>query len=253
MEPKISLQYSQKARQWSRSWVRIIWSKISYFYFSQIHLILPSHQCLGLPSSLPFWFSNQNVVCISYFFNAYYVLCPPNFSLYHPVLWSVQIMKLDIMQSSPVSCHFILRPVTKKEYFMPLILRFDFFIFLQTWFVIQKVQCRSCLSSTASVWYIFWCAECLAKEQGKIIFWTWGVDLHVISLVTVGFCLKCVNIMANNIRKTEITPPALGAGWGANILTLENLKKCHTGHRIEVFCEHGNEHSGSISGGVFPV
>jgi hypothetical protein len=56
--------------------------------------------------SLPFRFSNQNFVCISHLPHACCMPCPSNPPwLYRPndSLWSIEIMKLLIMQSSPSS------------------------------------------------------------------------------------------------------------------------------------------------------
>jgi hypothetical protein len=59
--------------------------------------------------SLPCRFSNRNIVCITHLSHACYIFRPS-----HPLWfdrpnnrWSVQVMKLLIMQSSPVSCHFL--------------------------------------------------------------------------------------------------------------------------------------------------
>jgi len=55
--------------------------------------------------SLPFRFTNKNIVCISHLSHLYYMphsFHPPWF--YHPnIWWSVQVTKLLIMQLSPTS------------------------------------------------------------------------------------------------------------------------------------------------------
>jgi hypothetical protein len=62
-----------------------------------------------------FWLPHQYPICISVFSHACYMPCPS-----HPtwldhsnyVWWGVQVMKLLIMQFSPLSCHFV--PVRTK-------------------------------------------------------------------------------------------------------------------------------------------
>jgi hypothetical protein len=85
--------------------------------------------------SLLFRFSNQNIVCISHVSHACFMLRP-----YHPPWldnfndnwWSVKVMKLLIMQSSPDSRHFPLRSKhfswapcsqTPSIYVLPLVRR----------------------------------------------------------------------------------------------------------------------------------
>jgi hypothetical protein len=55
-------------------------------------------------------FSDQNSVCNSHLFHASYMPRPSHTHLFdHPnnIWWSVQVMKLLIMQSSPASYHFL--------------------------------------------------------------------------------------------------------------------------------------------------
>jgi len=65
---------------------------------------------------LPFGFSDQNFVCISHLSHASYVPCPSQLPWldYFKMLWSVQVMKLLIMKSSPVSHHFL--PLRSKYF-----------------------------------------------------------------------------------------------------------------------------------------
>jgi hypothetical protein len=77
---------------------------------SQMH---PIHTLLSILRSsqwsLPFWFSDQNLVCISHLTHACYMPCPPHPPwLDHPnnSWWSVLDTKL--LQSSPASHHFLL-------------------------------------------------------------------------------------------------------------------------------------------------
>jgi hypothetical protein len=61
--------------------------------------------------SFPFEFSNQNIIYISHLSHAGYMLHPPHppwFDHHNNIWWSVQIMNLFIMQSSPASCHLLL-------------------------------------------------------------------------------------------------------------------------------------------------
>jgi len=58
--------------------------------------------------SLPFRFSDQNIICISYLSHAFCIPRPYHLPwLDHPytIWWSVHVMKLLIMQSSPAFCH----------------------------------------------------------------------------------------------------------------------------------------------------
>jgi hypothetical protein len=70
----------------------------------------PVTHCIGCsvgPSSY------QNFVCIFYHSHVCYMLCPSHPLWFdHPnnIWWSVQVMKLLIMQCSPASHHFLLGP-----------------------------------------------------------------------------------------------------------------------------------------------
>jgi hypothetical protein len=59
--------------------------------------------------SLPFRFPGYNFVCISHLRHACYMHRPSHLWLYLPnnLWWSVQFMKLLIMQLSTASCHFL--------------------------------------------------------------------------------------------------------------------------------------------------
>jgi hypothetical protein len=59
--------------------------------------------------SLTFRFPNQNIVCISHLFHTHYMSRtshPPWFDHPNNIWWSVQVMKLLIMQSFPASSRF---------------------------------------------------------------------------------------------------------------------------------------------------
>jgi hypothetical protein len=65
---------------------------------------------LSFEWSLPFRFSDQNFVCVSDLPHACYITRPSRPSWFnHPnnIYWSLQVMKLLIMQSSPVSHNFL--------------------------------------------------------------------------------------------------------------------------------------------------
>jgi hypothetical protein len=60
--------------------------------------------------SLPFKFSNQNIVCISQFSSACYMPCPthpPLFDHFNNIHWSVHVMKFIIVQSSAAFHHLL--------------------------------------------------------------------------------------------------------------------------------------------------
>jgi hypothetical protein len=60
--------------------------------------------------SLPFRFSNRNIVCVSRLSLACYMTSPshpPCLDHSNNICWSVQVMELLIMQSSTASCHFL--------------------------------------------------------------------------------------------------------------------------------------------------
>jgi hypothetical protein len=83
--------------------------------FSKSILILPSNLRLCLPSGLFPAFSNQNIVCIShlsYPCNIPRSSHPPWFDKPNRVWWSVEVMELLNLQSSPASNHFL--PLTSK-------------------------------------------------------------------------------------------------------------------------------------------
>jgi hypothetical protein len=70
--------------------------------------VLSSHLCLGLLSGL-FLSGFQQKYCMHFHLShAYYMSCPSHLWFCHPnnIWWSVQVMKLLIIQSSPISCHF---------------------------------------------------------------------------------------------------------------------------------------------------
>jgi hypothetical protein len=73
-------------------------------YFPKIHsnIILPY-----TPMSFPFKFSYPNIVCISHLTHACYMSRPSHttwFAHHSNIWWTVQLIKLFIMQSSPASC-----------------------------------------------------------------------------------------------------------------------------------------------------
>jgi hypothetical protein len=80
-------------------------------YFPKIHssiIFLSTHR--SSKWYLPFRFSNQNFVCISYVTHAWYMLLqshPPWLDHPHSILWSIQVMKLLIMQPSSDPCYFL--------------------------------------------------------------------------------------------------------------------------------------------------
>jgi len=60
--------------------------------------------------SLPFRFSNQNIVCISHLSHTCYMLHqshPLWFDHPNNIWWCVKVMKLLMMQSSPAPCNFL--------------------------------------------------------------------------------------------------------------------------------------------------
>jgi hypothetical protein len=77
--------------------------------FLRFILILSSHLCLSVPSDLfPWGFLTK----ILYFLSLPHVLhvhsmYPPWFDHTNNILWSVEVTKLLIMQSSPASCHLL--------------------------------------------------------------------------------------------------------------------------------------------------
>jgi hypothetical protein len=85
-----------------------------YFPNNQFNIIFSS-----MPKSytwfLTFVFSDENLISISRLSHVCYMRRQSHRPwLYHPnnIWWSVQVMKLFIMQSSPASCHFL--PLSSK-------------------------------------------------------------------------------------------------------------------------------------------
>jgi hypothetical protein len=92
-------------------------------YFSKIHsnIILPSTLKYS-EWSLSFWFSNQNFLCVSSLSHACYMPRPCHPTWFdHPnnIWWSLQVMKLLIMQPSPASRHFLLVTAMKTSHVYP--------------------------------------------------------------------------------------------------------------------------------------
>jgi hypothetical protein len=91
---------------------------------SEVLLLLTSHRHLGLPSDVfPAGFPTKTIYSISYLPRAGYMprpSSPPWFDHPNNTSWSVQIMKLLIMQFYPPSCHFI----TLRSKYSPQYLRF---------------------------------------------------------------------------------------------------------------------------------
>jgi len=94
---------------WSLSWARFIQSISSYPISLRSFLMLSSHLCLGLPTCLfPSGFPTK-ILCTSHLSHMCYM--PPS----HPpwldppsnIWWTMQVMTLLIIQSSPASCHFL--------------------------------------------------------------------------------------------------------------------------------------------------
>jgi hypothetical protein len=109
MEPKGSSVFI-RANHWPIFWARCIQSISSYPVFLRSVLILSSHLHLVCRVVLPFKFSNQNTVCISHLSHACYITRPsylPWFDHPNNSWWRLQVMKLLIMQSSPVSRHLL--------------------------------------------------------------------------------------------------------------------------------------------------
>jgi hypothetical protein len=103
-----SITVFTKARHLSLSWVRCFQSSTSHT-FSLRTILISSHLFLGFPSD-PFGLSDQNFIRNSYLSHACYIprsSYPPLFDCLDNVWWSVQVMRLLNMQSSPDSCHFL--------------------------------------------------------------------------------------------------------------------------------------------------
>jgi hypothetical protein len=78
-------------------------------YFPKIHFNIMLLSMPRFPECLSYKFSNQNAVCISHFSHVCYMSCPLHLSWSchsNNIWWSVQVMKLVIMQPSLASCHF---------------------------------------------------------------------------------------------------------------------------------------------------
>jgi hypothetical protein len=83
----------------------LILSQVNPGHAFLITPILSFHLRLSLSNGL-FSFSNQNIVCIFNLYHACYMPCPSHRPCFcHPnnIFWTVKVMKLLIMQSSPVS------------------------------------------------------------------------------------------------------------------------------------------------------
>jgi hypothetical protein len=92
------------------SWSRWIHSRSSLPISFRSILILSFHVYLhfSLSWSLPFRFTNCNLVGIYHLFHACWKSHPSHPLFDHPsIWWGVQVMKLLIMQSSPASFHFL--------------------------------------------------------------------------------------------------------------------------------------------------
>jgi len=97
------------SRHWSLSWARYTHSTRSHTIYLKSLLILSYHLRPGLPSGL---FHPGSPIKSSYAFLISRVLhsCPSHSPWVHRpnyIWWSVDVMKLLIMQSSPASHHFI--------------------------------------------------------------------------------------------------------------------------------------------------
>jgi hypothetical protein len=85
------------------------WASWIQFTTSDPISLRSSHLRLGLPTGFFLQFSDQNFMLISHLSHACYMLrpSPPGFDHPNNIWWSVQVMKLLIMQSSPASRHFL--------------------------------------------------------------------------------------------------------------------------------------------------
>jgi len=103
------------ACHWYLCWIRCI-SPHLLPYLPKIHsnIIFPA-MLRSSKWSLPFRFSNQNLLCIH--ISTMHVHACPSLPSWHDhhynIWWSVQVMKLLIMQPLPASCHF---PLLKSKY-----------------------------------------------------------------------------------------------------------------------------------------
>jgi len=91
-------------------WAR--WIHFTSFHTISLRsiLILSSHLCLGLSISLPYRVSNRHFVSSSRLFHSCYMHClshPLTYGLPNNIWWSVKVMKLLNMQSSPATCNFL--------------------------------------------------------------------------------------------------------------------------------------------------
>jgi len=99
------------------SWSRLIEFTPSHRISRRSFIILPSHLRLGLPSGSSPQILQTNTICIFHPSHACYIPRPSHPPwLDHPnnILWSVQVMKLLIMKSSPVSTIQIWRVTENK-------------------------------------------------------------------------------------------------------------------------------------------
>jgi len=76
---------------------------------STLILILSSHLRQVLPSGL-FHSVFLTKICYSFLMFPVNAICPIHLIYPNNIWWSVQVMMLLIMQSSPASCHFLLGP-----------------------------------------------------------------------------------------------------------------------------------------------
>jgi len=101
--------------------------------FSKVrsNIILPSTP-RSSEWSLSFGISDQNFVCISRLSRAYFIdrlSHPPRYCQLNNIFWSVQVMKLLVMQSPPASCHFL--PLRTKH---SQLKHKDNFTYTSSWF-----------------------------------------------------------------------------------------------------------------------
>jgi len=113
MEPKCSLLCSEGPSHWSLSWARWIKSTPSHPISQSSILILFSHLCIGLPSGLfPLGFPTKilHTFLISHACYTPHPSHPLWFDHLNSIWWSIHVIKLLIMQSSPASCHSLIDP-----------------------------------------------------------------------------------------------------------------------------------------------
>jgi hypothetical protein len=98
-----------RALHWFLSWARWILSIPPHPISLRFSLILSSHLCVGLRGCL-FWLSHQNGKCITLLPHSCYMPYsshPPWLDHSNYTWRRVQVMKLLVMQFSPISCYFI--------------------------------------------------------------------------------------------------------------------------------------------------